>query len=224
MSVTRERLLDGFYERMAVDAGVAAVRPKAERQTMRRAFLRDLDPGDDLWVFAYGSLTWNPTFHFAERRRGRIHGYHRSFCLWSHVGRGTHDNPGLMLGLDRGGACAGALYRIAAAEVEHESELLWAREMMMPVYQARWLTARSEAGPVRAVGFVVDRSCEQYAARLPTEKLVAAMATASGGLGSSFDYLRALTDELDAMGIHDRALGDLRARVEARLASRPPTG
>lgn len=218
MSVTRERLLDGYYERMATDAGVAAVRTKAERHTMRRAFLRDHAPGDDLWVFAYGSLTWNPAFHFAERRRGRIHGYHRSFCLWSHVGRGSHDNPGLMLGLDRGGACAGALYRIAAADVEHESTLLWAREMMMPVYRTRWLAARTEAGPVRAVGFVVDRSCAQYAGRLPTERLVATMATASGALGSSFDYLRALTDELDEMGIRDRALGELRARVEARLA------
>jgi cation transport protein ChaC len=224
MSVTRERLLDGYYERMAIDAGIAAVRSKAERHAMRRAFLRELSAGDDLWVFAYGSLTWNPTFHFAERRRGRIHGYHRSFCLWSHVGRGSHDNPGLMLGLDRGGACAGALYRIAAADVEHESALLWSREMMMPVYQARWLTARSEAGPVRAVGFVVDRACEQYAARLPTARLVAAMATASGALGSNFDYLRDLTDELDAMGIRDRALGDLRARVDAHLASLAPNG
>ncbi len=218
MSVTRERLLDGTYERMAVEAGIARVRTTAERTAMRRAFLQDHAPGDDLWVFAYGSLTWNPTFRFAERRRGRIHGYHRSFCLWSHVGRGTHDNPGLMLGLDRGGACAGALLRIAAADVEHESALLWAREMMVPVYRARWLAARTEAGPVRAVGFVVDRSCEQYAGRLPTERLVAAMATASGKLGSSFDYLRALTDELDTMGIRDRALSDLRARVEAKLA------
>ena len=33
---------------------------------------------------------------------------------------------------------------------------------------------------------------------------------------------RALTDELDTMGIHDRALRDLRARVETRLASRAP--
>ncbi len=218
MSVTRERLLAGYYERLLVEAGVANVRPKAERNRMRRAFLRDHRPGDDLWVFAYGSLIWNPTFHFAERRRGRIHGHHRSFCLWSHIGRGSRDNPGLMLGLDRGGACAGALYRIAAGDVEHESELLWSREMMMPVYQSRWLAARSEAGPVRAVGFVVDRSCEHYAGRLATERLVAAMATASGALGSSFDYLRALTDELDEMGIHDRALGELRARVEAKLA------
>ena len=218
MSVTRERLLDGTYERMATDAGIVALRTKAERTAMRRAFLYDLTPGDDLWVFAYGSLTWNPTFHFAERRRGRIHGYHRSFCLWSHVGRGSHDNPGLMLGLDRGGACAGALYRIAADDVEHESALLWAREMMMPVYRARWLAARTEAGPVRAIGFVVDRSCGLYAGRLPTDRLVAAMATASGALGSSFDYLRALTDELDTMGIRDRAPNDLRARVEAKLA------
>ena len=216
MSITRERLRDGFYERMVVKAGFDRVRSKDELNASRRAILRASVPDDDLWVFAYGSLLWNPTFHFIERKRARIHGYHRSFCLWSNLGRGTKENPGLMLGLDRGGACAGALYRIVAEHVEEESELIWAREMTIPVYDARWITARTAAGPIRAVTFVVDRACSRYAGRLPIEQLVTTMATARGKLGSSFDYLRSLTDELDVMDIEDRSLRNLRARVEAK--------
>ncbi len=218
MSVTRKRLRDGFYERMVVKAGLDRVRSKDERDASRRAILRASATDDDLWVFAYGSLIWNPTFHFVERKRARIHGYHRSFCLWSNLGRGTTENPGLMLGLNRGGACAGVLYRIVAEHIEEESELIWAREMTIPVYDARWVTARTAAGPIRAVTFVVDRVCDRYAGRLSIEQLDTTMATARGKLGSSFDYLRSLTDELDAMGIEDRSLRNLRARVEAKMA------
>ncbi len=217
MSVTREKLRDGVYEQMVVEAGLDRVRSKAERDASRRAILRARDPHDDLWVFAYGSLIWNPTFHFAEQRRGIIYGFHRSFCLWSHIGRGTLENPGLMLGLDRGGACSGVVYRIAAEDVEGETDLIWSREMMVPVYDARWVTARTATGPVQAVTFVVDRSCDRYAGRLPMEQLAATVAAASGKLGSNLNYLLPLTDELEALGIRDRRLRKIRARVEEKL-------
>ena len=68
-------------------------------------------PRGDVWIFAYGSLIWNPIFPFAEKRVARIYGLHRSFCLWSRVGRGTRENPGLVLGLDDGGSCSGLALR-----------------------------------------------------------------------------------------------------------------
>ena len=51
------------------------------------------------WVFAYGSLLWNPIFPFAEARRANVHGLHRRFCLWSLATRGTPN------ALARGGRC-----------------------------------------------------------------------------------------------------------------------
>ena len=214
MIVTRDKLRDGDFEQMVVEAGLDRVRSKAERDASRRAILRARDPHDDLWVFAYGSLIWNPTFRFAEKRRGTIYGFHRSFCLWTNLSRGTLENPGFMLGLDVGGACSGVLYRIAEENIERESELLWSREMTVPVYDARWVTVRTPTGPVRAVTFVVDRSCDRYAGRIPLAQLSATVATASGKLGSNFDYLRLLTDELATLGILDGPLRKLRARVE----------
>src|SRR5690348_3588116 len=66
----------------------------------------------DLWLFAYGSLMWDPGFAYAEAQPAVLRGYHRSFCVYSHRHRGTPDRPGVVLGLDRGGACKGIAYRI----------------------------------------------------------------------------------------------------------------
>ena len=70
--------------------------------------------GEDLWLFAYGSLMWRPDFAYADRAVARVQGYHRSFCLWQRRYRGNRFNPNLMLALDAGGSCAGVAFRVAA--------------------------------------------------------------------------------------------------------------
>src|SRR5260370_40018264 len=84
---------------------------------------------EPVWVFAYGSLMWNPEIGFAEARRGVLHGYHRSFCLYSRDYRGTPERPGLVLGLDRGGSCRGIVYRLGPDRVGEALDRIWAREM-----------------------------------------------------------------------------------------------
>src|SRR6202050_5506883 len=78
-----------------------------------------------VWVFAYGSLMWNPEMRFAERLPARIHGWHRAFCLYSPEYRGTRAKPGLVLGLDRGGSCRGIAYRLPAPSLPAEIDLIW---------------------------------------------------------------------------------------------------
>src|SRR5579859_6246974 len=46
---------------------------------------------EDYWVFAYGSLIWNPEFPYVDKAPALLRGYHRSFCLYSWHYRGTRD-------------------------------------------------------------------------------------------------------------------------------------
>ena len=105
----------------------------------------------DWWVFAYGSLLWNPLFPFVEARPATLRGKHRRFCLWSLASRGTTKSPGLVLGLDQGGTCHGVVYRLPAECAHAELALLWRREMVVGAYQPRWLR-------VRAVGASSNKS------------------------------------------------------------------
>jgi len=86
------------------------------------------------WVFGYGSLMWNPGFRFIERRRAVIHGYHRSLCMVSHMYRGTPDRPGLVLGLDIGGACHGIAFQVADEDWVETVNYLRAREQVTNMY------------------------------------------------------------------------------------------
>jgi len=121
MRITRESLLDGSLK--AHQQAHANVHPdqcwrtEAEMARLFEHLLASHNPADDLWVFGYGSLIWNPAFTFAERRCATLRGWHRRFCLKMYMGRGTPEHPGLMLALDRGGTCRGVAFRIEAALV-----------------------------------------------------------------------------------------------------------
>ncbi|MBV9556163.1 MAG: gamma-glutamylcyclotransferase, partial [Pseudolabrys sp.] len=114
----------------------------------------------DLWVFGYGSLIWRPGFEFIERRQARLIGAHRALCVFSFVHRGTPQTPGLVLGLDRGGACRGVVYRVAAAKRDETIAYLRAREQATMVYREEWRQVWLEDDPklqIRALCYTVDR-------------------------------------------------------------------
>lgn len=169
--------------------------------------------GDDCWVFAYGSLIWNPLFDYVGREPATIHGFHRGFCMWSRLGRGSPERPGLMLALDRGGRCRGIAFRIAAAAVQRELTLIWRREMVMGSYSPRWVKTRVGSHQRRALAFVVNRDHPHYAGKLPTETIVTTLATAHGKFGSGAEYLFQTVAGLHTNSIHDPRLEHLRTRV-----------
>src|ERR1700728_4300032 len=89
----------------------------------------------DLWVFGYGSLMWRPGFEFVEQVPARLIGEHRALCVYSFDHRGTPEKPGLVLGLDRGGACRGVAFRVAAARRGDTIDYLRSREQTTNVYR-----------------------------------------------------------------------------------------
>ena len=213
----REDFTEERINRLLDDSGMRDVMrfySREERDVIRHVMLKGT-AGRDLWVFAYGSLMWNPAMHTAERRAGVIHGYHRRFCLLMSGGRGTVEKPGLMLGLDRGGSCRGIVWRIAAADVESETEILWRRELISDGYVPRWVEARTPEGTVRAITFVANREQERYVRDLPESDVIRIMATASGQLGRARDYLHNTVVHLDELGIADGPMHRLLAAVDA---------
>ncbi|MEK7436030.1 MAG: gamma-glutamylcyclotransferase [Pseudomonadota bacterium] len=169
----------------------------------------------DYWIFGYGSLVWNPLFHFEEKRVVTTHGYHRSFCLWSRINRGTLDRPGLVLGLDRGGGCRGVAYRIAPDKAESELRLVWRREMLLGAYIPRWVRVSDGETQFRAITFIINRAGPAYAGRLSPEAIVERLTTCHGRMGPGLDYLLHTVDALRACGIEDRHLQDLCDRAHA---------
>ncbi|NNG02552.1 MAG: gamma-glutamylcyclotransferase [Inquilinus sp.] len=214
LPLTRDTILSGRVAAMVRVADPSAHMLSDAELAHSRAELLDDHSGRDLWVFAYGSLIWNPAFHFAERRPARLFGYHRRFCLRTHLGRGTPDRPGLMLGLEAGGSCTGFAYRIDAAAVEQESWVLWKREMILGSYIPRWVVVDGAGPDRRAVTFVINKAHAMYAGRLPRAEIVRTLATAQGMLGRGCDYVFHLVAELSSSGIHDHGLasiaGDIR--------------
>ena len=172
--------------------------------------------GAGWWVFAYGSLLWNPLFPFVEARPATLRGKHRRFCLWSLASRGTTKSPGLVLGLDQGGTCHGVVYRLPAECAHTELALLWRREMVVGAYHPRWLRVRAGTHALTALAFVVDRRHPQYAGKLALARQAEVLSRAAGAFGSSADYLERARVSLITHGIVDPYLEALALRVAAK--------
>jgi glutathione-specific gamma-glutamylcyclotransferase len=171
---------------------------------------------EDLWVFAYGSLMWRPDFPFVERIEARLIGAHRALCVYSFVHRGTPERPGLVLGLDRGGACRGLAYRVSAAERATTIGYLRAREQVTSVYREAvrpvWLKGEPQRG-VQALCYLVDRGHPQYAGRLSLEQQLHHVRQGHGQSGANRDYVIRTVAALEKLGYRETELHLLAQRL-----------
>jgi cation transport protein ChaC len=176
-----------------------------------------------MWVFAYGSLIWRPGFEHSGRHRALLRGWHRSFCLWSHYYRGTPERPGLVLGLDRGGACHGVAFKVPGAQAAEVLRYLDERELpdgREVVYHRRVVPVRvseAEGRVVPAVTYVVNRASRHYVPKLDAARAAAVIAQGAGLTGTNRDYLLNTLAHLAEIGVRDAGL----ARIAALL---PPPG
>jgi glutathione-specific gamma-glutamylcyclotransferase len=177
---------------------------------------------EDLWVFGYGSLMWRPDFPYLERVPARLIGLHRALCVYSFVHRGTPEKPGLVLGLDRGGACRGIAYRVAAEDRDGTVAYLRAREQVTSVYIEASRRVTLSASPPRdviALIFLVDRSHAQYAGRLDIDHQIHLVRQGHGRSGANLDYVLSTVAEIEAQGCHDSKLHTIAERLKGRHAS-----
>jgi len=227
----REELTAERIEQIVQDArkaGYDFFLSAEERAASLEQALTRYAPGEEAWVFAYGSLMWNPALEFAESSACLVQGWHRSFCFWTPLGRGTPELPGLMLALERGGCSEGIAYRLSPEQVQSELAILWNREMLAGFYRPAWVPATLRDGrTVTAVTFEVDPAHCQYCGGLPVDKQAHHIAFAEGRRGACREYLTNTAAHARTLGIHDPYIEDMVARVaqlrgEDVAASVPP--
>ncbi len=174
-----------------------------QRNASRKAVIEQQD-SDDLWVFAYGSLMWDPAIVFSEVRRAFVPDYARKFILkdvWG--GRGTREVPGLMAALDKGDGCQGLVYRIAAENIETETDILWRREMLGPGYLPVFVTTQVGGTSTQALAFVADYDVDTVEPNLDRSEQVKCLATGAGLLGTNLEYLQNIVDQFAVLGVTD---------------------
>lgn len=207
LGISRQGLEDGQLRDMIIQSGWSHLLLDDAALHCSLAAVRP--PSAQCWIFAYGSLMWNPVFHPVEQRPGILYGYHRRFCFWIHAGRASPQHPGLMMGLRPGGSCRGMLLRVAEDEAERELALLWRREMVTGAYVPRLLPIRTPDGPVHALAFIANPRHPTFAGDLPLPEMASTIAKATGPLGGNLDYLQRTLDVLRRRGIPDRRLEQL---------------
>lgn len=172
----------------------------------------------ELWVFGYGSLIWRPGFPYLERKIARLVGAHRALCVYSWVHRGTKAQPGLVLGLDRGGTCRGIAFRVAPQDWEEVVSYLRAREQVTAVYQERTRPVRfSDGSGAVALTYLVDRGHPQYAGKLDEDTQFRLVGQAEGQSGPNRDYIINTAAHLAELGMPDAALDRLARRLASSL-------
>ncbi|HUR43430.1 MAG TPA: gamma-glutamylcyclotransferase [Aestuariivirga sp.] len=181
-------------------------------------------PHGPIAVFCYGSLIWKPAFTPVRSERAVALGWHRSFCLRVARFRGTPEEPGLMMQIDRGGACEGVIQEIDEAGEVDTLRALWRREMTVkpPSNFPRWIEVEANGRRRRAIAFTANPDSPIYAGRLSPPAVAERLATACGHWGSCAEYLHQTITALEREGIHDPYLWDLQGRVAELIERRFP--
>ncbi len=168
------------------------------------------------WVFAYGSLIWNPEFDFDERHKVRIDGYHRAFCINSHTYRGTPDAPGVVLGLDCGGSCEGIVYRVRRGQEADIMDRIYQREMVSEVYRPLVVDIPLPDGrQVQALTFIACQEDLHGYLPGPRSEVLRRLRECTGCRGSNREYALNTQAALREWGIQDPALDALIAELDA---------
>jgi cation transport protein ChaC len=215
MALTAELVARG--ERIEPDPGPEdgySTFTEEEYEAAAATLLQHKPPGS-LWIFAYGSLIWKPAFVAVEHRQATAFGWHRAFCLELTRWRGSPQQPGLMMGPERGGRCDGVVYRLPDGEHVKQLGRLLRREIggQEEMRTVRWITVETKAGKRRALTFWAGPTGLDYNVRLPLARVAQILARACGHIGSGADYLFQTVSKLEEFGIRDRNLWRLQQLV-----------
>jgi len=178
---------------------------------------------EEIWVFAYGSLMWNPGFEVAASEDAVAFGWHRAFSLRIERLRATSDAPGLMLALQPGGSCSGLILRLPCSTKKQDLRTLLAREIRYAEVcdMVRWVTVKTPKGTRRALTFWASRKQSLLTDKVPLDEAAHLIAQACGPAGSCAEYLHRTVIDLTERRIFDRNLWQLQKLVAEKLQALP---
>lgn len=181
----------------------------------------------ELWVFAYGSLVWNPGFDFDERIIGFIKDYRRVFDLACFDHRGTPDKPARTCTLEakEGEVCWGAAYCVRGdAERQREAmQYLKRRECeydnmaVVDFYKEGETLKPAVTGVQMFVSTPDPVGNKYYLGPAPLPEMAMQIATATGPCGNNRDYLFLLEKALSDIGHEDDYIIELAKEVRKCL-------
>ncbi|MDX8470283.1 gamma-glutamylcyclotransferase [Mesorhizobium sp. VK23B] len=208
--ITREFLAEGsFLEKVRQQFGDQVLSDEALSRSLSETLALQPSPGP-VWLFAYGSLMWNPAFDYAESGVALLRGWERSFCIWTSYARGTVDRPALTLALDEGGSSEGIAFRIAPGREASELLLVWRREMLGNIYRPEWVRIDIGGTMQWAIAFVANRSRGSYVGHLPEITIARNIASSEGALGTARAYFEEMMRHLDGLSLRDSRMERLR--------------
>jgi len=212
-AITSGAYLESFYKECADIWSAERIQQSLDATLAARP----AQQSGDIWVFAYGSLIWNPLLDYAERRPATLDGWHRSFCLRMVAGRGSADTPGRMLALEPGGSTQGMAFRLDAAKAMAELRVMWVREMVAGSYRPIWArVALAGGGVATAIVFVADTGQPQYRADSSVGAIAHLVGAASGAFGGNADYVFQLELALRELGAEDAYIASLADELRLR--------
>jgi len=194
---------------------------EAEYDRIVEVIMSQAPQGEPLRVFAYGSLIWKPEYAVDREVHGTVYGWHRAFCMRILRFRGSIDQPGLMMGLERGGSCRGIVHEISSSDPRQALGALVRRELITKpcTYSARWLPVRTHEGTNLSVSFTIDRAGRFYEGGLSLEDVAHRLASAVGHLGTNAEYLMNTIRCLEKHGIRDKNICALEKLVARKIHS-----
>lgn len=208
--LTRESLQSGHYfENLELPHEYRWSQNRID-QSLASTLAARPDNSDALWIFAYGSLMWNPLLEFDRRELATLHGWHRSFCMRSLAGRGSPEQPGRMLGLEPGGSTEGTALRLSASTRDDELRVVWTREMISGAYLPTWAPVTLANGvEAYAIAFVADATGPLFENDASVATTTPIIASASGSFGTNADYVFKLEAALSECGLRDQYIASL---------------
>jgi glutathione-specific gamma-glutamylcyclotransferase len=220
MALTEE--LAARCHREVPDPGPEARYDYFTEDDYRRAVADILGQKSDgpFWLFAYGSLIWKPEFPTVETRHAVAEGWQRAFSMKIERFRGTPEQPGYMMCLDRGRACEGVALRLSSENVEDQLRNLLYREVGCheELESVRWIDVQTDQGMVKALVFyAAPHRLDFYAGNRPLTEVAHGLARACGHWGSGASYLYNTVSHLEALGIHDSNLWRLQELVAEEI-------